>query len=162
MRIGPMSVSKCKHKWSFHNRGVVWDALVAKWAGEVKGWVKEMTECPPKKEEVIVTLSRMTRRPTKTLDEEGHRRTQQKHKGSGPGGSLGSTRGRRDPGENPRGDSTTVVDRISGKARHRSAWHIFREHNKEADVWAGQWATGEGKDWEDGSCRAFGCGPACG
>ena len=43
---------------------------MAKWAGEGRDWVQEMTKCPPKKEEVAPI--RMTRQLTK-LDEEGHR-----------------------------------------------------------------------------------------
>ena len=39
MKCDPMSVSKWKHRWGFHNRGVVWDAPMATWAGEGKKWV---------------------------------------------------------------------------------------------------------------------------
>ena len=41
-----MNVSPWKHKWCFHNRGVVGDIPVAKWAGEGREWVQEMTRCP--------------------------------------------------------------------------------------------------------------------
>ena len=55
MRIDPKNASKWRHKRSFHNRGAVWDTM-AKWAGEEKDWVQEVTKKAPQMEEVIVAL----------------------------------------------------------------------------------------------------------
>ena len=44
----------------YHTRGVVWDTPVANWAGESSDWVQEVTMYPPKNDEVIVALLKMT------------------------------------------------------------------------------------------------------
>ena len=56
-----------KTSWGFHNRGVVWDNPVSKWAGEGKDLAQDMTMHPPKKNEVNIALLKMTRQPTKHL-----------------------------------------------------------------------------------------------
>ena len=48
--------------------GIVTEAwCMAKWAGDGKDWVQEMTMHPPKKDEVIVALLMMTRQLAKQL-----------------------------------------------------------------------------------------------
>ena len=57
-------------------------------AGEGKDWVQEMTMHPPKKDEVNITLSKITRQPTKHLLKKRRRGAQQKkNKGIGSYGS---------------------------------------------------------------------------
>ena len=42
MRADPINVSRWKHKWCFHNVGVVSDTPMARWAGEGKDSAQEM------------------------------------------------------------------------------------------------------------------------
>ena len=44
MHVHPIKVSRWKHQWGFHNRGVVWDTLVSKCAGEGKDSAQEMMQ----------------------------------------------------------------------------------------------------------------------
>ena len=37
MKKDPANVTRCKHKFGFHNRGVQWDAPMSKWAGRREG-----------------------------------------------------------------------------------------------------------------------------
>ena len=81
-----MNVSPWKHKWCFHNRGVVWDTPVAKWAGEGREWVQEMTRCPrPRRMEC--GLLKMTQQRTKHLPEKITGTPNKQTKGIGPYGS---------------------------------------------------------------------------
>ena len=65
LHVDPRNVSTWKHQRSFHNRCVVSDIPMARWSGQGKHWVQEMTMHPLKVEEVIVALLTMTRQPTK-------------------------------------------------------------------------------------------------
>ena len=40
MKIDPANVTRWKHKFGFHNRGVMWDTLMTKWAGEENDWMQ--------------------------------------------------------------------------------------------------------------------------
>ena len=42
MRADPINVSRWKHKWCFHNVGVVWDTPMARWAGDGRDSAQEM------------------------------------------------------------------------------------------------------------------------
>ena len=43
-------------KFGFHNRGVQWDAPMARWAGEGKDWIKLVAQLKPRREDVIRSL----------------------------------------------------------------------------------------------------------
>ena len=49
MRVGPTSASGWKDTWGVHTRGVVWDTLVVRWAGEGHDWVKKKDVAPAQK-----------------------------------------------------------------------------------------------------------------
>ena len=50
----------------------VWDTLMAKWAGEATDWVQDMTTYPPKEEDVIVAVLKMTKQPTCHAKDQGN------------------------------------------------------------------------------------------
>ena len=54
----------------FHDRGVVWDTTIARWAGERKHWVHEI-ETPPKKVGVVVALLKLAIQRTRHLEKKG-------------------------------------------------------------------------------------------
>ena len=43
MKEDPENRTRWKHKWSWHNRGNVWDMMAPRWAGE-KNWVIKRKE----------------------------------------------------------------------------------------------------------------------
>ena len=115
------------------------------------GWLQKMIRHPPRKEDVIVALTKMMRQPTA-------------HSEKKPGGIPSKEPKHLDPmlSEPPTnsegigleiiGDSKTVVDWISGNAKQTTtvdavgrgsrgaeasiyAYTFFWEHNKEADDW---------------------------
>ena len=87
MKTDPANVTRWKHKFGFHNRGVWWDLPppplpllpslssppflrplslppVSKWVEEKKDWIQLMTRHPPCKEDATVSLLKMMRQPT--------------------------------------------------------------------------------------------------
>ena len=60
---------------------------MARWAGEGKDWVQEVTRHPPKKAEVIIALVDMTGQPTKHLTKKVTDAPSQKNQGVGSCGS---------------------------------------------------------------------------
>ena len=53
-----------EHKWRFHNRGVIWNTPMARWAGSEGDWMQKFVRVPHQKEDVIVSLMAMMRQPT--------------------------------------------------------------------------------------------------
>ena len=58
MKWDPLNITCWKHKWGFHNRGVTWDAPMARWAGSEEDWILKWKMNPPKKTEAVPALVR--------------------------------------------------------------------------------------------------------
>ena len=178
MKWDPLNITCWKHKWGFHNRGVAWDTPLARRAGSGEDWIQKWRMNPPKKTEAVPALVRAIRlSPLHIKKTEGgipHRKGRELD-------PLVTEPPRTVDGIELviRGDSKTVVDLINGKAKQKVSYraieiiqiqlmewwkmastcakggdwavHIFREHNKEADLWAGFGAKGISMEWNDES-----------
>ena len=71
MKMDPANVTRWKHKFGFHNKGVQWDTPMLKSAGEGKDWIQLMARGPPCKEDVTISLLKKTRQPTETKPQKG-------------------------------------------------------------------------------------------
>ena len=61
MKEDPENRTRCKHKWSWHNRGNVWGMMATRWAGE-KDWMmkrKEHTSPSDKYKFITFILNKM-------------------------------------------------------------------------------------------------------
>ena len=61
MKKDPANVTRWKHKFGFHNRGVQWDTPMPRWAGEGKDWIQLMSESPLRKDDVTVSSLKIVR-----------------------------------------------------------------------------------------------------
>ena len=69
----------------FHNRRVVWDTPVTKWANEGNDLVQKLISHLPKKDDVNIALLKMTRQPTIHLLKKATQEPSKKqNKGTGP------------------------------------------------------------------------------
>ena len=93
--------------------------LVAKWAGEGRDWVQEVTMHPPKKDEVIIALLKMSRQPATHLMKQRHRCTKQNPRELDPVAFEDPSKGDGIQLEIT-GDSKTVVEWINDKAKQGS------------------------------------------
>ena len=181
----PYNVQRWKHKIEFHNRGVQWDTPMARWAGEENDWIKLLAQRKPRKEDVIRSLLESMKQAVEKKAQPNGTRRIKKPKDLPPLVLDIPEAGQR-PTLEIKGDCTTIVDWINGHAklktrectvaktqnllrdwwgrgvhlRQRTAeWatHIFREHNKEADTWAGKGAKGHVHEWVD--TARMSCGP---
>ena len=98
----PPNVTRWKHKFGFHNRGVQWDTPMSKWAGEGEDWIQLLIQSPPRKEDVMISLLKMMRQPTEKKRE-----------------SLGDrdTHTRQEIDAAKQESSKTVVDWVNGQAK---------------------------------------------
>ena len=71
MTKDPGNVTRWKHKFGFHNRGVQCDPPMSEWAGEGKAWTQLVTQEPPCKEDVTTSLLKMMRQPTEKKTQKG-------------------------------------------------------------------------------------------
>ena len=92
MRVDFTNVSTWKHTWTFHNRDVVWDTLMATWVGEGLAWVQEMTMLPGQEGPSYCFFGADDEIVCETHAEKDHRCTQQETKGTGPLGSRCSNK----------------------------------------------------------------------
>ena len=44
MRVDLTNVSRWKHQWGHHNRGVVWDTPLSEWSGPGTDWILKTKE----------------------------------------------------------------------------------------------------------------------
>ena len=173
----PYNVQRWKHKVGFHNRGVQWDTpMMARWAGEGKDWVQLMMPTQPRKEDVIRNLLESMKQPVEKKGSKG--RVPTKKPGDLPPLDFGTRVPGKRPTLEIRGDNKTIVDWVNGHVKMKtrmgrvekaqklfrewwgrglSVWqrtidcatHTFREHNKEADLWAGKGAKEHAEEWVD-------------
>ena len=68
MKVDTQTLQEGSTNWGFHSRGVLWDTLVTRWAGEENDRVQWMARHPLRKDDVIVALMNMLRHPTTHLD----------------------------------------------------------------------------------------------
>ena len=143
---------------------------MAKWAGEGNDWIQLMVRGPPRKEDVTFSLLASMRQATEKRTEKGGSALRKKPRDLAPLAIETPAEDKKLILE-IRGDSKTIVDWVNVHAklitkestiasvqnvlrdwwgrgvdlRQRVAdWvsHIFREHNKEADSWAGRGVQG--------------------
>ena len=157
-------LTRWKHNVGFHNRGVQWDALMARWAGEGNDCIKLLAQRQPRKEDVIRSfLEPMEQALEKKAESNGTRPTR-KPRDLTPL-ELEIAKGGKMLIVEIRCDCKTIVDWINGHAKPKTrentvantqnlprewwgrgvhlrqrtaewATHFCREHNKEADLWA--------------------------
>ena len=131
MAWDPNNVQRWKHKVGFHNRRIQWDTPMARWAGEGNEWIQPMTQTKPRREDVIRNLLESTKQPVdKKKESKGHVPTKKPR--DLPSLDLGTPV----PGKRP------TLGRGMHLRQRTTDWvtHTFREHNKEADLWAGNGA----------------------
>ena len=146
-------------RWGFHNRRVVWDTPITIWADEGKGLIREKTTCSSKKDEVIVTLLKMTRQHSNHLLKKVTGKNQGnwilwfwtlEEKARGSSWKSGATArwwwagSMTRQGKCRNGRRLEIRKKNCGKGgarpsslkRREDDWtvHIFRESNEEADV----------------------------
>ena len=136
---------------------------MARWAGEGKDWIQLMTQTQPRKEDVVRTLLESMKQPVdKKKESKGSVPTM---KPRDPPWNTGTWR-ETDTGdqkeqlndcgldERPRQDENEDWHREKAQKllRERTTdWvtHTFREHNKEADLWASKGAKWRAEEWVD-------------
>ena len=122
--------------WACHNRGVQWDTLMSRRAGEGQDWIQLMAQGPPRKEDVTFSLLASMGQATEKRTEKG---------GGVPTQKLRLQT--EDEGMQNRGRGSRAVD-----LRQRVAdWAIliFREHNKKADALSVEGVKGRIGEWVD-------------
>ena len=169
----PTNVTRWKHKVGFHNRGIRWDTPMARWGGEGNDWIMLLAQRQPRKEDVIHSLLASMRQTVEKKTKANETRPAKKPRESRPL-ELGIPEGKEltleikgdcknDCGlrqwpcqvENEglycqnllrewRGRGVAVRQRIANWATL-----FFREHNKEADLWAAKGVKGREDEWVD-------------
>ena len=170
MAWDPNNVQIWKHKVGFHNRGVQWDTPMARWAGDGKDWIELMTPTRPQKDDVIRNLLESMKQPVdKKMESKGS--VPKKKPRDLPPLDLGTPVPGESLTLEIKGDKKTIVDWMNGHAKMKTwfgtvekaqnllqIWwgrgirlrqqttdlvtHTLREHNKEADLWAGKRCEG--------------------
>ena len=58
MWVERLNVTRWRHKWGFHTRGVMWDTPLAKWAGNGDDRFQKINNAPPAKKRVVQSCTR--------------------------------------------------------------------------------------------------------
>ena len=150
----PMNVSRWKHKWRFHNRGVVWDTtLMANLGREGSDGVHKILH-PPKKNDVIVALLKLMKLPAKHLLKGNQRRTQQRKQGIWTRWSLIL----RDRARGSSGKSGATATRwwTGSLARQgKGRWEVLLRRSKSYREGGGAGASIFDGGWTTTLCRSF-------
>ena len=150
---------------------------MAKWSGEGNDWIKRMAQNQPRKEDVIHSLlASMGQAVDKKTEADGTSPTKKPREL--PPHELETPEEGNKLTLEIKGDCETIVDWVNGHAKLKArestvaiaqdllrdwwgrgvdlrpriadwATHIFREHNKEADLWAAKCAKGREDEWVD-------------
>ena len=150
---------------------------MARWAGEGKDWIQLMMQTRPQKEDVIRNLLESMKQPAdKKKESKGPVPTKKPRDLPPP--DLGTLVLGEPLTLETKGDNKTVVNWMNGHAKMKSRngtvekaqnllrewwgrgiclrqqtndWvtHTSREHDKEADLWAGKGAKGRAEEWVD-------------
>ena len=153
------------------------DTPMARWAGEGNDWIKLMAQ-KNREEDVIPSLLPSVKQTVEKKAETHRDQGDKEAEGLAPSLNLKKLEAGQRPTLEFRGDCTTIVDWINGhpklKTREctaektqnllRARWgpgvhlrqrtadcdtHVFREHNKEATLWADKGAKGRVDEWVD-------------
>ena len=112
-------MTRWKHKFGFHNKGLQWDTLMSRWTGEGNDWIQLVAQGPPRKEDVTVSLLKMMRQSTEKKKQKGGDAQREKPRDLEP--LLLEM-----PAENKklmlevRRDSGTIVDWVNGHAKPKT------------------------------------------
>ena len=137
------NVTRWKHKFGFHNRGVQWDTPMSRWAGEGTDWVQLMTQGPPRKEDVMISLLKMMRQPTEKKPQKGGGAPKKKPRDLEPV-ILEMPAEEKKLMLQIRGDSKTIVDWVFGHAKLKT-WESAAATVQNL-LWD-WWGRGRAVDW---------------
>ena len=156
---------------------------MARWAGEEEDWIELMMQTRPQEEDVIRNLLESMKQPVdKKKESKGPVPT--KKPGDLPPPDLGTLVLGEPLTLDTKGDNKTIVEWMNGHAKMKSRigtvekaqnlqrewwgrgiclrqqtndWvtHTSREHDKEADLWAGKGAKGRAEEWVDTTTIAW-------
>ena len=168
--VGPLQCPEMEaQSWVPQQRG--------RWAGEVKDWIQLMTQAHPRKEDDIRNLLESMKQPVdKRKESKGSVPTKKPR--DLPPLDLGTPVPGESLTLEIKGDNKTIAGWMNGHAKMKTRigslekaqnllrewwsrgmrsrqrttdWvtHTFREHNKEADLWACKGAKGRAEEWVD-------------